>query len=196
MADKVPDLADRIRLVRERMGKSQKDFAAVLDASFRAYQDYEAGKIVPGGRVLAAMARLGIDTNWLLNGDGPPAAAGSLRPLPHLDGRTDKPRDPVLGLAAILHSPSLATMEVRGDAMAPDLVAGDLVVFDRAPTAVETAMVVLRMGDQLVIRRLQLMLDGTVQVQPANPLYRAETVTAAQAAGMLAGRVVAVLHQV
>mgnify|MGYP000966083463 CR=1 FL=1 len=197
MADRVRELADRIRLVRERMGKSQKEFAAALDASFRAYQDYEAGKIVPGGRVLAAMARLGVDTNWLLNGEGSSApTANALRPVAHVDGRSGQARDPVLGLAAIAHSPTLTSMEVRGDSMAPDLAAGDLVIFDRAAVAVETGMVALRMGGQLVIRRLQLLMDGVVQIQPANPLYQSETMTTDAAAAIIAGHVTAILHKV
>jgi len=64
------DLADRLKIARESTGKSQKDMAAELGTSFRAWQDYEAGKNYPGGKVFESLAKLGLDTNWLLTGEG------------------------------------------------------------------------------------------------------------------------------
>ncbi|MBN2429425.1 MAG: helix-turn-helix transcriptional regulator [Deltaproteobacteria bacterium] len=64
-------IAARLKAARESLGKSQKEMANTLSASFRAWQDYEAGNNVPGGRVFEALARLGFNTNWLLIGEGP-----------------------------------------------------------------------------------------------------------------------------
>jgi transcriptional regulator with XRE-family HTH domain len=63
-------LADRLKLARESIGKSQKEMAESLGTSFRAWQDYEAGKNVPGGKVFEALVKLGLNANWLLTGEG------------------------------------------------------------------------------------------------------------------------------
>lgn len=44
--------------------------AALLQLSFGAVRDYEAGKSVPGGKALQAYASLGFDATWLLTGEG------------------------------------------------------------------------------------------------------------------------------
>lgn len=70
MAAKNEDLGKRILQVREALGKSQREFAAAMNASFRALQDYEAGMTVPGGKALEGLARLGVNVNWILTGSG------------------------------------------------------------------------------------------------------------------------------
>lgn len=65
------NLADRLKMARETMAFGQKEFAEKLQISFRSWQDYELGKSVPGGKVFEALARLGLNTNWLLTGEGP-----------------------------------------------------------------------------------------------------------------------------
>lgn len=61
--------------------------AVALGVSFRAWQDYEAGNNVPGGKVFEALVKMGFNANWILNGEGymnqqdsdlPP---GAVRPL-------------------------------------------------------------------------------------------------------------------
>jgi len=64
------ELSDRIKLVRESLGKSQKDMALLIDSSLSAVQGYESGRQFPGGKVLEALARMGFNVNWLLTGDG------------------------------------------------------------------------------------------------------------------------------
>jgi transcriptional regulator with XRE-family HTH domain len=64
-------LAERLKATREALGHEQKSMATLLSISFRSWQDYELGKSVPGGKVFEALAKQGIDTNWLLTGEGP-----------------------------------------------------------------------------------------------------------------------------
>lgn len=77
-------VADRMRQVRVVFGVSQPEMAAKLGMTARPYQDYEAGKRLPGGEALQALADIGVNLNWLLTGDGqmlcaaPPAAAPAL----------------------------------------------------------------------------------------------------------------------
>lgn len=63
-------VAERLRSVREFFRVAQPDFAEKCGVSIRAYQDYEAGKRLPGSETLQALAEAGIDLNWLLTGTG------------------------------------------------------------------------------------------------------------------------------
>lgn len=63
-------LPDRLRKIRETVGKTQKEFAEILGVHFRAIQQYESGENVPGGTFLKALTKLGFNANWLLTGEG------------------------------------------------------------------------------------------------------------------------------
>ena len=63
-------IAERLRAVRKTLGKSQKAFATELGLSLSGLQGYEAGTFAPGCSVLEALCRIGVDTNWLLTGEG------------------------------------------------------------------------------------------------------------------------------
>jgi len=64
-------LCDRLKIARELLVKSQKDMATLLGIGYRSWQGYESGSNYPGGEVFESLARLGINTNWLLTGEGP-----------------------------------------------------------------------------------------------------------------------------
>jgi len=63
-------LADRLKLIRESLGYSQKEMAAAVNASFAALQGYEAGRNIPGGKVFEYLACMGFNANWILTGEG------------------------------------------------------------------------------------------------------------------------------
>lgn len=64
------DISSRIKIVRESLGKSQKEMAKTIGISLPALQGYEAGKSFPGGKVIEVLVKLGIDANWILSGEG------------------------------------------------------------------------------------------------------------------------------
>lgn len=64
------DLADRLKAVREKLKYSQREMSVSVGASLTSWQGYEAGKNIPGGNVLAALARMGFNVNWVLTGEG------------------------------------------------------------------------------------------------------------------------------
>ncbi len=70
-------LPERLKLIREELGHTQKVMAKTLNCSLSALQFYEAGSSVPGGNVLEALARLGFNVNWILTGEGEMRRGGS-----------------------------------------------------------------------------------------------------------------------
>ena len=74
-------MKDRLKTLRELVGKDQKDMADALKISFRSWQDYELGKSVPGGKVFEALAFLGYNVNWVLTGEGSMKTMGLVKPL-------------------------------------------------------------------------------------------------------------------
>lgn len=63
-------LAENLKTARELLGKSQKDMAKAIGISLTAWQNYESGSQVPGGKVFKSFVDLEINTNWLLTGEG------------------------------------------------------------------------------------------------------------------------------
>lgn len=64
-------LRERIKSVRQTLKNSQRVMANTLGISLKSWQDYEAGKSVPGGKVFQNICRLGFSGTWLLLGEGP-----------------------------------------------------------------------------------------------------------------------------
>lgn len=63
-------IAERLKKARESMRMSQSEFAKIAGASFAAWQGYESGKNIPGGKVLETLAEFGFNGHWLLTGKG------------------------------------------------------------------------------------------------------------------------------
>lgn len=77
-------LQDRLRMIRTTWGLSQRDMADKVGVTGVAWQHYEIGQNVPGGKVLAALGKHRINLNWLLLGLGEMYRAES-------EGGTDSP---------------------------------------------------------------------------------------------------------
>ena len=76
----------------------------------------------------------------------------------------------------------LLTIEARGDSMELTIRDGDLILIDINPDqSLETGKVyVIRVGDELQVKRLQHRLDGGVSVLSDNPRYAPELIPRAQ----------------
>lgn len=61
---------ERLKIARESIGKTQKEFADMLGVTYRTYQPYEIGDSKPGYKACEALTRLGFDPTWLLTGEG------------------------------------------------------------------------------------------------------------------------------
>jgi transcriptional regulator with XRE-family HTH domain len=101
------DVPSRLKDARKHLGYTQKDMAAAVGSAFPSWQDYEAGKKSPGSKVIAGLARLGVNANWVLIGEGPMMLSGSA------DAKLSPPS---LGVAEAPHAytvPGQAQVSIR-----------------------------------------------------------------------------------
>lgn len=63
-------LEERLRMIRETWNLNQKEMGQRVGVTGAAWQHYETGQNVPGGKVLVELGRHGINLNWLLLGLG------------------------------------------------------------------------------------------------------------------------------
>lgn len=61
-------IGNRLKKIRENLGFSQDSMAKFINCSLRSWKGYESNSNVPGGDVLANLAKAGIDINWVLSG--------------------------------------------------------------------------------------------------------------------------------
>jgi transcriptional regulator with XRE-family HTH domain len=66
----IAGISERLKRVRQALGKTQGEIAEEVGAKQRSWQEYEAGQTTPGSQVIAGLARLGFDANWILTGIG------------------------------------------------------------------------------------------------------------------------------
>lgn len=64
-------VAERLCYLRGLLGLSQPDAATRFGVPYNTYRKYESGPSKPGADAIEGISRAGINTNWLLTGDGP-----------------------------------------------------------------------------------------------------------------------------
>ncbi|TJZ73149.1 helix-turn-helix transcriptional regulator [Chitiniphilus eburneus] len=70
-------IGERLKIERLRLGMSQEDFAAKAGVSRRTQTNYETGERVPDAALLAAVALLGVDIQFVVLGLRHPAQLSS-----------------------------------------------------------------------------------------------------------------------
>jgi len=63
-------IADRLREIRKVLDCNQQQMARALNVKLPSLRDYEQGKSIPGGGVVASFVAIGVNANWLLSGEG------------------------------------------------------------------------------------------------------------------------------
>ena len=64
-------VAERLCYLRGLLGLSQIEVATRFGIPYNTYRKYEHGPSKPGADAIEGIARAGINTNWLLTGEGP-----------------------------------------------------------------------------------------------------------------------------
>lgn len=211
-------IGSRLREERERLGLSQTDFAALGSASKHSQIDWEGDKSAPNARFLASIGEAGADVGYIVTGARPPTGAeSSTSDKPRVDGFVLVPRYDVrasAGHGAVVHSEQvvdhlafreewvrnalgvaqkdLALITVKGDSMEPTLSNEDLILVDmRTQQIGDNSIYVLRNDGQLLVKRVQRKLDGTIVIKSDNVAYDPEVVDTKHAARLkVVGRVV------
>lgn len=64
------DISGRLKQIREALGHTQSSVAEAIGSKLRSWQQYEKGTSLPGSQVIAGLADLGVNANWVLTGKG------------------------------------------------------------------------------------------------------------------------------
>ena len=195
------EIYNRIKEIREFLGLSQKAISEKLGCSYQAWQGYEAGNNLPGGKILQRLNILGVSIDWLLTGQGAIAdkgaasSGGALAFVPHVDARLAaghgsindrlQIRDYVpfareyltrkLGRSGI---DGLVVLEVSGDSMEPTISDGSLVMIDQGDRDVSGSIMAFVFEDCAYIKRLQKFPGGIDVVSDNKDFYPPHQITA------------------
>lgn len=175
-------LAQRLRQARKQLGYTQQNMGRAIGGTLRAWQEYEAGRRRPRQEALAGLARMGVNVNWVLVGEGPMWST-------ELGGATHEVVPPVLSQrssggrghgstnAPIGFDPEwlrgrfgmvpeqAAVLTVRGDALSPSLQAGDVVLIDRNIQQVrEEGFYAVDAAGVLGVRRARITPEGRIEL--------------------------------
>lgn len=195
------DLQARLALV---IGENVAAFSRKSGVGESLLRQYLAGS-VPGLNKAVAIARAGgVCLDWLATGQGPMRAEEGLRDDPGaycVDREGDFARVPShdlsasMGGAAVedqatdyvafrrswlsregLQPDKLVLIQAQGDSMSPAIESGDLLLVDlRQKQVAGDGIYVLSINHFVMVKRLQRMLDGGVNVRSDNPLYATQT---------------------
>jgi phage repressor protein C with HTH and peptisase S24 domain len=202
----------RLRLIMQQFG-SVADLARAVGVSDNAIYKWVSGRGQPGMASLVNLAKAaGVSVEWLATGHGaatlarlddlPPRAPHLLAmplaamPTSPFGGSFKSPqlvdflgfRPDWLQRTFGVEPDALALIEVHGDSMAPTIDDGDLILAGRHQAVfLDDGLYVLVSGGQLMPKRLQRQLDGSILVRSDNPAY--ESFRAAPDQLQLFGRV-------
>jgi transcriptional regulator with XRE-family HTH domain len=77
------EIGKRLKSIRESLNLTQEEMGKKVNLSRRGWQDFEMGRNMAGGAVLAALYELGYSIDWVLSGKG-------LRGIAEVDRRIDQ----------------------------------------------------------------------------------------------------------
>lgn len=159
------------------------------------------------------VAALGLSIDYILSGEGEQTHDWSSS-LPALSA--DQRRIPIFDIAAsagdgasvLLETPSafatfpadylaslgtsdqLQIIRITGDSMEPEYRSGDQVMVDRSQNKLREGVHVIRLDQELVLKRIQLLGGGGVRLISNNPKYQPEEKRLDEAGFEVIGRVV------
>ncbi|WP_139305893.1 XRE family transcriptional regulator [Paracoccus sanguinis] len=187
--------------------------AGKASVSKSAIEKWRKGGADPSlSNVLAIAAASGVDPAWLATGSAPPAAVPAkaredFPSVPRYDVALSAGHGAFIERAEQLDSipftaeffarrlgrgpKGLAIVDARGDSMEPTISDRDLVMIDTTDTQLAPAIWAFTLDDSVLVKRLQPMQAGAVQVASDNPAYAPFMIDRAESDGFhLIGRVV------
>jgi phage repressor protein C with HTH and peptisase S24 domain len=169
---------------------------------------YRGGRELPSSALVSLARATGVRLEWLATGEGPmqgdstPAEAPATPPghvlLPLLEARAAAGNhgglrsDHLVDFIAFSESflkhtlrrapQNLALLTASGDSMDPTIRDGDLLLVDTSARDIQSSRVyVLEVNGALLVKRIQVRLDGSLIVKSDNAAYEAEVLRAEDA---------------
>lgn len=206
-------IGERFKKVRVSLGLSQPEMSERISLSRNAWQTYELERSTPGTAVYQSLLNLGFSVDWILNGVGTMktneaehalqgysflplyATVGSMGPGSVGDDRVIDWlafKDEWLRLELRTSAVNLALIVAEGDSMLPTINPGDMLVVDHSRSALSgDGVYVLSLFGNCLVKRVQVLVDGSVTIVSDNPAYAPQIVKSAELDGLhIAGRVV------
>lgn len=191
---------DRIREIRKYLGESQSKFSSKLGVSPMFLSRIETGERDIKIDLLSKMDNLGINTDWLITGEGEMFRSEknteiiieNIVKIPIIDVRASAGpgvinyMEEIVEYIAIpkdlipIHSnqKNLAILEVYGDSMEPTLKNGERIIVDtRSTDIISGGIYLIRCGDELRIKRLERKINGNIKIFSDNPAFESEELT-------------------
>ncbi len=213
-------IAHRVRKMLANLGISGTAFCETTGIAYSTFRTYMSGSRAPSAEFFAAAYRsYGVAATWLLTGEGSMSGTANATDtrdfvtIPVLavqvaagPGAVNSPEteSPASGMCISrgwlarrnLNPRNLRVVEVRGASMAGVLSHGDQVLLDQSDCNPRSGFVyVLRVGEELLVKYLELRPGGVLRVGSANPSFEPYDVDLSKTPDVaVVGRVVASMH--
>lgn len=192
-------LKNRLKEARKHLGiGSQKDFANLLNWTIGRIQDLESGKVkeLKANEVEKIQEKFLINGWWLLTGKGEMllkennlVASNNNYNIDLLNVRAGAGEgiynyvietiDTISLDKSFFRTPintsKVKGIQVDGDSMEPTLKDGDYVLIDETINFGTNGIYAIQYGGQILIKRLQFKIDGTILILSDNDKYEKET---------------------
>jgi phage repressor protein C with HTH and peptisase S24 domain len=228
-------ISERFKELRTKLGLKQPAIAIKFGIPLTSWKKYESGPSEPGSEPLSLLAKGGVNTNWLLTGDGdmflkplgqvayghsedacqarigvttkePPVYMQDFALIPFYDVEVSAghgshvDQELQTGQMAFktnwlkqrnLQPGKCALIKARGDSMEPTIYDGDLLLVDMSVNSIiDDTIYIVQTDNRLIVKRIQLALDGSLTIISDNKKYKEQTITPDQAKDVkIAGRV-------
>tara|TARA_R110002020_G_scaffold47651_1_gene135552 strand:+ start:9074 stop:9763 length:690 start_codon:yes stop_codon:yes gene_type:complete len=197
-----PGIGERLlSLVPE--GQNNADFAAEIGVADATLGNYLRGEREPSYDFLRRLReRRGVDINWLITGEGKGAKTHAVRH--EISNQVTIPRYAIqasAGGGAVVLSEEVedhftvsrdwlarylpkgakvGIIEARGDSMEPTIADGDILILNfsiDSSVVNDGGVFVISVDGVLLVKRLQVTVDGHILIRSDNDLYEQEKVT-------------------
>lgn len=190
-------MTSRLKEERLRLGIAQKSIIDSCKVTKPTVIRWESGASIPSDK-MEIMMELGIDVLYLITGkknltcdnssDNKSIISEDFTVIPLLDVHASAGN----GIEVIseetsdslvlqkswlqrkkLYSPNLVMIYAKGDSMSPTIYSGDELLVDRTELIdYEDGLYVIRIGNDLLVKRIQMEVNGNVNIISDNPAYK------------------------
>ncbi|MFA7085474.1 MAG: LexA family transcriptional regulator [Aliarcobacter sp.] len=189
------NFGDRLVKARENLGFNQANFSEKIDLAAQSLARYEKNKVNPSMEFIAKLTDMfNINSNWLLTGKGEMFISNDTTKnsdnyfIDLLNVRAGAGEgiynyvietvDTISLDKSFFRTPintnKIKGIQVDGDSMEPTLRDGDYVLIDENINFGTNGIYAIQYGGQILIKRLQFKMDGTILIISDNDKYDKE----------------------